>query len=375
MELAIVKYIKEHGLEATIDDFKLKFRDYGHKVILKYDQIKSSYQHEETRDARGLVLEKGTWKVMSMTFRKFFNTQEGFAAKIDWDNTHVYEKCDGTLIGLYWDWVLEKWCVGTTGTAEAEGDVNSQVGFNFEDLFWQTAKKIGLSTDDLVKGNTFMFELMTPYNIVVTPHDESKLTLLAIRNLNTLEEYSHSLCVNYSSALNVPFCNTFKIEQTNVGWLQRKFKDMSMFEEGFVICDADFNRVKVKNPAYVEAHHEKSKTGIGVVIKIIQTNEIDEWLITAPERKEEVLALKTKYDSLEARLEAVWVELQNYRPKNITSSEKKKFASKVFELCDTHKTKSYSGLYFQLDSGRVASVKDFLFDYDSKKLFKMLENE
>ena len=375
MELAIVKYIKEHGLDATVEEFKLNIRDYGHKVILKYNAIKSSYIHEETRDARGLVLEKGTWKVMNQSFRKFFNTQEGHAAKIDWDTAHVYEKCDGTLIGLYWDWVTKKWCVGTTGTAEAEGNVGSRVDFNFEALFWQTADKIGLNLGELVIGNTYMFELMTPYNIVVTPHDESKLTLLAIRDLTDLEELNHGFCVQFARVLNVPFCKSFKVEQTNVGWLQRKFKDMSMFDEGFVICDGDFNRVKVKNPAYVEAHHEKSKTGVGVVIKIIQTNEIDEWLISAPERKEEIMGLKAKYDSLEARLETVWTELVPLRPKNITSSEKKKFATAVFELCDKHKTKAYSGLYFQLDSGRVESVRDFLYDYDSKKLFKMLEKE
>jgi hypothetical protein len=28
-----------------------------------------------------------------------------------------------------------------------------------------------------------------------------------------------------------------------------------------------------------------------------------------------------------------------------------------------------------LDNGRVESIGDYLFDYDSKKLFKMLENE
>ena len=372
MELAIVKYIKEHGLEATIAEFKLKFRDYGHKVVLKYDQLNSSYQYEEVCDARGLVLEKDTWRVMSMTFRKFFNTQEGYAAKINWDTAHVYEKCDGTLIGLYWDWVQEKWCVGTTGTAEAEGDVNSQVGFSFEDLFWQTAEKVGLNKSELVEGYTYMFELMTPYNIVVSPHTESKLSLLAIRKLDTLAELSHDSCKNIAETINVPFCKTFKIEQTNIGWLQRQFKDMSMFDEGFVVCDGEFNRVKVKNPAYIEAHHEKSKTGIGVVIKIIQTNEIDEWLITAPERRDEIMELKAKYDSLAERLESVWTELKEYRPKNITAPEKKKFASKVFELCDKYNTKAHSGLYFMLDNGRVESVKDYSFDYDSKKLFKML---
>ena len=72
--LAVIRHIKEHGFEKTIEKFNLKYNDYGHKVIIKYDQIRSNMEHEEVRDSRGLVLEKGTWKVMSLAFRKFFNS-------------------------------------------------------------------------------------------------------------------------------------------------------------------------------------------------------------------------------------------------------------------------------------------------------------
>ena len=38
MELAIQKYIRTYGLEKAIKEFNLKTRDYGHKILLKYDQ-------------------------------------------------------------------------------------------------------------------------------------------------------------------------------------------------------------------------------------------------------------------------------------------------------------------------------------------------
>ena len=98
--LSIITYIKEHGLEKTLVDFKLKSRDYDKKVLIKYDQIASSMGLSEVQDARGLILEKDTWKIMCLSFRKFFNNSEGHAARIDWDSAHVLEKCDGTMIQI-----------------------------------------------------------------------------------------------------------------------------------------------------------------------------------------------------------------------------------------------------------------------------------
>jgi len=114
--LAIQKYLVKHGLAKTINDFKLKSKEYENKILLKYDQLTSPTLMglSEMKDCRGLVLEKGTWKVMSLAFRKFFNSEEGNAAKIDWNTAHVLEKLDGTLIQLYWDWHKEEWFAGTT---------------------------------------------------------------------------------------------------------------------------------------------------------------------------------------------------------------------------------------------------------------------
>jgi hypothetical protein len=35
---------------------------------------------------------------------------------------------------------------------------------------------------------------------------------------------------------------------------------MVWYDEGYVIVDANFNRVKVKKPAYVAVHHLKGKS-------------------------------------------------------------------------------------------------------------------
>jgi hypothetical protein len=138
--LQIQKYIREHGFDKAVRVFQLKTREYENKVLLKYDQLVSPtlMANIEVQECRGLILEKGTWNVMSLAFTKFFNSEEGNAAKIDWDTAKVLEKLDGTMIQVYWDWHTNKWFAATTGTAEGEGEVNNKNGTTFNDLFWDT---------------------------------------------------------------------------------------------------------------------------------------------------------------------------------------------------------------------------------------------
>jgi hypothetical protein len=371
--LAVIKYIKEHGLEATLKEFKLKSREYDNKVLIKYDQIASLMGLEEVQDSRGLILEKDTWKIMCLSFRKFFNAAEGHAAKIDWGTAHVLEKMDGSMIQVYWDWNEEKWFAATTGTAEGEGEVNNKLGTTFNDLFWKTVtEKYGFNECLLDKDLNYIFELTTPYNIVVKPHGESSATLLAVRNRVTLKEIDYSDLKMVSESLGIPLVKRFDLNDGNVGALLRTFESMTWHEEGYVIVDAQFNRIKVKNPAYVAVHHLKSKTAEHNIIGVVKSNEIDEFAATFPERNEEIYRLKENYDKLVVRLEEGWEVLKDRRPKNITPKEKKKFAMAVFEVTKELDISNFTGLYFGLNDGKVEDVKQFIFNYDDKALYKML---
>lgn len=373
--LAIQNYIAKHGIDKAISDFKLKTREYENKILLKYDQLVSPtlMAFPEMQDCRGLVLEKGTWKVMSLAFRKFFNSQEGNAAKIDWDTASVLEKLDGTLIQVYWDWHKNTWFAGTTGTAEGEGEVNNKMGTTFNDLFWDTVNnKYTFNECLLNKDLIYVFELTTPYNIVVKPHGESSATILTVRNRETLAELSGKDLEMTAISLGIPLVKKFDLNAKDVGTLLRTFEGMPWSEEGYVVVDAEFNRVKIKNPAYLAVHHLKGKTAEHNILTIVKTNEIEEFASTFPERKEELLKLKENYDLLTAKLNMVWDELKVRRAKNITKEEQKKYAIAVFEVCKAHKVENFTGLYFGLGQYKVASVEEFLLNYDDKLLYKIL---
>lgn len=373
--LAIVKYIKEKGLEKAIDTFKLKTRVYESKILLKYDQLVSPtlMANKEVQECRGIILEKGTWRVMSLAFTKFFNAEEGNAAKIDWSTAHVLEKLDGSLIQVYYDSNDKTWYAATTGTAEGEGEVNNKMGSTFNQLFWKTVKeKYNLDGTKLNPNFCYVFELTTPYNIVVKPHGESAATLLTIRNLITLEEVAYNELSTIGALLNVPVVKSYDLNAKDVGALLRTFTDMVWHDEGYVVVDAAFNRIKVKNPSYVAVHHLKGKTAEHNILTIVKSNEIEEFGSTFPERKEELVKLKENYDKLIGKLNLVWEELKTRKPKNITPQEKKRFAQAVFEVTSKHEVKNFTGLYFGLSDGKIASVEDFMFNYDDKALYKML---
>jgi hypothetical protein len=373
--LAIQKYILKYGLEKTLKDFNLKSRVYENKILLKYDQLSSPtlMAMPEMQDSRGIILELGTWKVLSLAFRKFFNSEEGNAHKIDWNTARILEKLDGTLIQLYWDEFKGKWFAGTTGTAEGEGEVNNKMGTTFNDLFFQTVtEKYGLELDQLDKGYCFVFELTTPYNIVVKPHGESSASLLTVRELATLEEISYEELLTVGRNLNIPVVKSYDLNAKDVGALLRTFEGMPWSEEGYVVVDANFNRIKIKNPAYVAVHHLKGKSAEHNIITIVKSNEIEEFGSTFPERKEELYKLKANYDILLDKLNTTWEELKLRKPKNIMPAEKKKYAAAVFEVCTKYDLKPFTGLYFGLNDGKVESVEKFLIEYDDKLLYKML---
>jgi len=277
------------------------------------------------------------------------------------------------MIQVYFDWNKDKWFAATTGTAEGEGEVNNKMGTTFNDLFWNTVNNKYSFNDCLLdKDHVYVFELTTPYNIVVKPHGESSATLLAMRNRKTLKEVSYDDLKMVSESLGIPLVKSYDLNAGNAGVLIKTFESMVWHDEGYVVVDANFNRVKIKNPAYVAVHHLKSKTSEHAIMDVVKTNEIDEFIATFPERKDEIERLHTNYVKLVDVLEDAWNVLKESKPKNIMPAEKKKFAMAVFDYIGKNDLKDYSGMFFGMNDGKIESVQEYMMKYDNKKLYKAL---
>ena len=367
--LAIQKYLFKYGLEKTIKDFSLKMKDYDHKILLKYDQIESNFKYEEVRDCRGLILKKSDWSIMSLGFRKFFNYGEGYAANLDYNTTDVYEKKDGTFIQLYYDDILNSWEVGTTGTADGHSEVNNKPNTKFSQLFWETILDNSKYTKDvllskLLPGLVYIFELCSHYNIVVTKHLKSHVNLLAIRDVYFMYEYKRSIVERIASFLNVEIVKKYALK-ADVQELIKYLSIQPYTDEGYVLCDANFNRIKIKNPSYLAVHYIKEKTAQWRVIDIIKSNEIEEFISTFIERKDELYTLMHKYIHLSNKLALCCEKLAIY-------TDRKEYAIKTLEMCQKLNIKQFQSFMFSKYDNSNISSKDFLKDYDGKKLYKYL---
>ena len=352
--LAVQQHIKEHGLESLSEKFSIiikRHSEYNNLVLLKYSQIDSPMGNPIVQECRGIILdEDNDWAVVSYGYRKFFNYGEGHAAQIDWSSARVFEKLDGSLMTLYhYD---NKWQVASSGTPDAGGEV---LGTNtkFKELFWKTWDKVGYT---LPKETNccFMFELMTPYNRIVVRHPEARLVLHGGRNIQTLKELN-------------PI-----VEAHNHGWECAKTfplqswddvvsasKELNPMEnEGYVVCDANYNRVKVKSPQYVAIAHLKDSFTTRRMLEIVRTNEQSEFLQYYPEYSDIFYDIKVRYERLVGQIEGFYEAIKDIE-------DRKEFANKAT-------TQKYSGTLFGLKFGKVSSIHESLADMNIRHLEKWL---
>lgn len=378
--LAIQKYLREHGLEKTVGDFNLITRDYGHKILLKYSQIESNFSKEEVQDARGIVLEKDNWNVMSLAFRKFFNYGETHGEKIDWNTAEIFSKEDGSLVQLYYDYILSTWCVGTTGTADGSGLVNNRENMTFENLFYSiisNKQPINEFLSKLHHDLIYVCELMSPYNIVVTPHTTSKISLLSVRTQSSLEELN-SLTVDYLASellLDRPKRHNFK----DFDQLLTIVSTLPYHEEGYVLCDAYFRRQKIKSPSYVAMHFLKGRNAEHNILTLVKQNEVAEFIATFPDRRNEILRLETNYFALIQNLADLYSKIESKYSDIKDKEQRKMFAYEVYDMVNkepiykgsTVTMKQFSGMFFAVKEGKT-TIHEYVFNYDNKKLYAIL---
>lgn len=200
-------------------------------------------------EARGLIVNTKTKKVVCFPFKKFGNYGESYADEIDWDSARVQEKIDGSIIKVYFH--NKKWHVATNATVDA---ADAEVGSNkctFEELFYKAAENQHLDWSLLDKKCTYIFELTSPESRMVIDYgDTPKIWHIGARNNITEKEFETD--INIIKPKQYPFKDlTSCIEAANT----LNDKKGSIEKEGFVVVDKNYHRIKIKNPEYVFVHH------------------------------------------------------------------------------------------------------------------------
>ncbi len=346
-------YLRNGG---TLDELKTKYaidatrhKTYPNLVLLKYNQIESPFAEPLVREARGIILDEAdNWRVICMRFIKFFNYGEGHAASIDWHTARVQEKVDGSLMTLYF--YDNKWHVATSGSPDASGQVG-EWGFTFADLFWRTFNAMGLPLPENTDWN-YSFELTSQWNRVVVPHKTANLTQIGLFDRVTGNEF-----VNHNSPY--PIVRSYAL--SSVDDILASFAGIDpLSQEGYVVVDANFNRVKIKHPGYVALHHLKDGFGPRRIVEIIRASEISEVLTYFPEWTEQFNDSQKRYNELVSALENLYSEIK-YIP-----------IQKDFALALQARNVAVPAALFQLRAGKIDSVKQHLANMPIQSLMKVL---
>ena len=325
---------------------------------MHYDQLDSPKAQPIVQECRGIILDElDNWNVRSFPYKRFYNFGEGCAANIDWTSAKIFSKVDGSIVTIYY--YDNQWHAASKQLPDASGNING-LDLTFHDLFWKTFKKMGyqlpLATEFDATKYCFMFELMTDENRVIVPADPiDQLFVHGARNLETLEEVDPEVIANLFGWKCVPVYSFNSIEDVVASANKLSPNDA----EGYVIRDQNFNRVKVKSPAYV-ALSQLGGDGFSErrLITIAQSNEGDEIFSYFPKFKDRYQVIKAAYDKALKETE------EFYNSQDLTKTRK--------EIAQVFGKYKYSGVLFRMLDKKISSISEGFSQIPADTLEKFL---
>lgn len=325
-------------------------------VLLKYNQIESSFYEEVVKECRGIIFRKNDWKVVCFPFKKFFTYGEIYADTIDFDSARVQEKVDGSIIKLWYD---NAWIISTNGLIDAK-EATTPLGYSFKDLFIEGLMNNIDSLDDfyasLNKDYTYIFEMVNPLSKVVIAYNKPDVYHIGTRNNITLEE------LNVDINIHKPKTYSFDSLEDVVSMS----KTLPFSEEGYVVVDKNWNRIKIKSPSYLAVSRIKNNGALSAkrIMDVILKNEQSEVLSIFPEYTEyfnfvEEIFLKFKNKIL--------LDIEEIR--NLKFNSKKEFAERVIKT-------QLSPFFFNVFDGKMTydDLNIYLLEYyGSEKIVNLLK--
>lgn len=272
----ICNFINDHpdDWRELLAEKNILIKDKGEYSIFNY-YINADFTDPIVQEARGIIIRTDTLEVACWPFRKFGKYDEPYADSIDWSTARVQQKIDGSIIKLWFDKINDNWTWSTNGMIDAnEAFIDETHTKSFMDLIIETdlyaadleyeltSKKPGVWNFN--KDYTYIFELTSPINQVVIHYDEIMLYHIGTRNNLTGEEYIPEYTLYdqlFGFKPNRPREYDLNSLEECIEFVQREMnisKDnriSTCSDEGFVVVDGNWNRIKIKSPIYMALHN------------------------------------------------------------------------------------------------------------------------
>lgn len=367
----VVEYLKTHSFQQLEDDHGVcvRFSNDETKASLNYDQTLCKSGDKLAEQCRGLIIRPlqfkksrfgegwnvaivGDVEIVAWPLNRFYNLGDP-ASTIDWNckDLRVVEKLDGTMIIVYFDDRKSTWYAGTRSIPEADVPLNDST-VTFSQLFWDTLRNV-LGTDvnvllsEFSRNHTYVFELTTPVNRIVVDYKTASITLLAIRDISTGNEY----LPDHRYKRMVPVPTTFNMRDPEEIKVFVNSQNPSTLE-GVVVIDNLFNRVKIKSQAWVLSSRLKSSvvSSRRTMMNAIIDQTIDDALQLIDEKtKQEIEVMTSSF-----KLYVSHVDKQYTTWKLEAGNDRKRFAELV------NVSSEWATPYFQLYNGHTLNMLDWL---------------
>ena len=280
--MALLEFINENVnwkdiLQKEPYNLSVKQDSYGH-VMVKYKKDNFDFDNPIIQESRGCIVAfiDGKWKYVCRPFDKFGNYGESYAATlaINWDKSFVREKIDGSLIKFWYSEICNKWMVSTNGTIDAKEATLPACDIDYYTYFCDAIGKDNLSIliASMDKEYTYMFELVSPYTKLVVEYPNTALYYLSRRNIHTMKEDNARPEAFGDFGILFPKIYSLKTLEDCLAYV----KTMDKNEEGFVVKDASFHRIKIKSPEYLLAFRSKNNGVLSTkrIVKMIREESI-----------------------------------------------------------------------------------------------------
>lgn len=344
--------------------------------LFKYDQIKAKWNSSITHECRGTIVRKTDdgWVIVSHPFDKFFNQDEGKSGINDvkifndkCSNYEFYEKTDGTCIQLWYDTKEKRHRVSTLGSINNE---------SFEQLFYKVISLITHNHFD--KNTTYLFELCTEENHIVTKYSKDSVFLLAARDIETGEYKDEKFLNDVCNDIYVIRPKIYKFTEYNIKTLDDacKFVEENSKNtaipvedpEGFVVYEYGMPIAKMKRDSYLKLHAFWSGNDIvkrKIIIDRYFNNSMDDLIgKLSDDEKEYVNRLSKWYSEFLSKQTEI---VQNI--KNVNSfTTQKEYAMFINKNVDSN----FRSFYFTNKETIISAyfcLSNMLLEYISNRLY------
>lgn len=314
MKSKIATYIRNNATwREYFKSLNIHIGEDDHFIIFNYE-AGCDFSNELVQEARGIILDKETLEVACWPFRKFANSHEPYADDIDWATARVQEKIDGSICKLWFNRYTQQWQWSSNSIIDARNCNISPLVKSFYEAITRADNFNDLIFETLDKNKTYIFELVGPYNKVVISYDIPHLYHIGTRsNINGGEFNTYLPTRGNEDWFDKPKEYSLHSFDECITAVETLNKADVVEHEGFVVVDANWHRIKIKNSEYLFYHY--LRTGVlskGNAIKFLQSDDVDiDTLISNfPEYKDMIFFYKAEIARVEKEVTEIVAQVR-----------------------------------------------------------------